>query len=57
MPKYLGYYIEVLTNNNGHESPILLARREFDISSTFDIFTTTVSARFLLFTLLARADN
>ncbi|KZP17709.1 hypothetical protein FIBSPDRAFT_714409, partial [Athelia psychrophila] len=42
VPKYLDYYIEVLTNNNGHELPILLARREFDTSLTFDNFTTTI---------------
>ncbi|KZT40362.1 hypothetical protein SISSUDRAFT_1044252 [Sistotremastrum suecicum HHB10207 ss-3] len=30
VPKYLDYYIEVLENsNNGHEPPILLARRQF----------------------------
>ncbi|KAJ7695309.1 hypothetical protein B0H16DRAFT_1693115 [Mycena metata] len=29
LPTYMDYYIEVLTNNNGHELPILLARRTF----------------------------
>ncbi|KZS91787.1 hypothetical protein SISNIDRAFT_413687, partial [Sistotremastrum niveocremeum HHB9708] len=35
VPKYLDYYIEVLENsNNGHEPPILLARRTFDQSAS-----------------------
>ncbi|KAJ7213758.1 hypothetical protein C8J57DRAFT_1601887 [Mycena rebaudengoi] len=29
-PTYLDYYIEVLTSNNGHEAPILLARRTYN---------------------------
>ncbi|KAJ6529077.1 hypothetical protein DFH09DRAFT_1371126 [Mycena vulgaris] len=30
IPTYLDYFIEVVTGNNGHEPPILLARRTFD---------------------------
>jgi hypothetical protein len=43
-PTFLDYYIEVLANNNGHEAPILLARRTFDntTSPPADTFTTTV---------------
>ncbi|KAF7975926.1 hypothetical protein HWV62_8197 [Athelia sp. TMB] len=33
VPEYIDYYIEVPTNNNGHEPPILLARREFHQST------------------------
>ncbi|KAJ6632435.1 hypothetical protein B0H10DRAFT_14395, partial [Mycena sp. CBHHK59/15] len=32
LPTYMDYYIEVLANNNGHEAPILLARRTYDTS-------------------------
>jgi hypothetical protein len=42
-PQYTDYYIEVPVNNNGHEPPILLARRTLDASSAtplFDQFTT-----------------
>lgn len=41
-PQYTDYYIEVPVDNNGHESPILLARRTLDPNSTtplFDQFT------------------
>jgi hypothetical protein len=42
-PTYLEYYIEVLTNNNGHEAPILLARRTYNATlPPVDTFTTTV---------------
>ncbi|KAF7361529.1 hypothetical protein MSAN_01186500 [Mycena sanguinolenta] len=30
LPTYMDYYIEVLSNNNGYEAPILLARRTYD---------------------------
>ncbi|KAJ6599386.1 hypothetical protein B0H10DRAFT_2231357 [Mycena sp. CBHHK59/15] len=40
---YMDYYIEVLANNNGHEAPILLARRTHDASQGLtDTFTTQV---------------
>ncbi|KAG2149084.1 uncharacterized protein EDB93DRAFT_1143569 [Suillus bovinus] len=42
-PQYIDYYIEVPVNNNGHEPPILLARRTLDASSAtplLDQFTT-----------------
>ncbi|KZT37294.1 hypothetical protein SISSUDRAFT_1006312 [Sistotremastrum suecicum HHB10207 ss-3] len=44
VPKYLDYYIEVPENsNNGHEPPVLLARRQFSTSHGLtDSFTTTV---------------
>ncbi|KAJ6616107.1 hypothetical protein B0H10DRAFT_1800072 [Mycena sp. CBHHK59/15] len=43
MPTYMDYYIEVLANNNGHEAPILLARRTYDASQGLtDTFTTQV---------------
>ncbi|KAG2131347.1 hypothetical protein DEU56DRAFT_860021 [Suillus clintonianus] len=32
-PQYTDYYIEVPVNNNGHEPPILLARRTLNASS------------------------
>lgn len=39
-PQYTDYYIEVPVNNNGHEPPILLARRTLDPNSPlFDQFT------------------
>lgn len=41
-PQYTDYYIEVPVNNNGHEPPILLARRTLDPNSAtplFDQFT------------------
>ncbi|KAJ7276745.1 hypothetical protein C8J57DRAFT_1310280 [Mycena rebaudengoi] len=47
-PTFLDYYIEVLENNNGHEAPILLARRTFDntTSPPADSFTTTLPSWF-----------
>ncbi|KAJ7276748.1 hypothetical protein C8J57DRAFT_1310286 [Mycena rebaudengoi] len=47
-PTFLDYYIEVLANNNGHEAPILLARRMFDntTSPPADSFTTTLPSWF-----------
>jgi hypothetical protein len=45
-PQYTDYYIEVPVNNNGHEPPILLARRTLDPNSAtplFDQFTLQVS--------------
>ncbi|KAJ7083993.1 hypothetical protein B0H15DRAFT_403032 [Mycena belliarum] len=34
LPTYMDYYIEVLSNNNGHEAPILLARRDYRLNGT-----------------------
>ncbi|KAJ7640317.1 hypothetical protein DFH06DRAFT_1000772 [Mycena polygramma] len=34
LPTYMDYYIEVLSNNNGHEAPILLARRTYNLGGT-----------------------
>ncbi|KAJ6632438.1 hypothetical protein B0H10DRAFT_2206801 [Mycena sp. CBHHK59/15] len=34
LPTYMDYYIEVLANNNGHEAPILLARRTYNLAGT-----------------------
>ncbi|KAJ7286792.1 hypothetical protein C8J57DRAFT_1282053 [Mycena rebaudengoi] len=47
-PTFLDYYIEVLANNNGHEPPILLARRTYDntTSPPVDTFTTTLPSWF-----------
>ncbi|KAJ7286810.1 hypothetical protein C8J57DRAFT_1652104 [Mycena rebaudengoi] len=46
-PTYLDYYIEVLANNNGHEAPILLARRTYDVMlPPVDTFTTTLPSWF-----------
>ncbi|KAG8213116.1 hypothetical protein J3R82DRAFT_11514 [Butyriboletus roseoflavus] len=42
IPEYTDYYIEVPTNNNGHEPPILLARRTLAPGSTSDSFTVQV---------------
>ncbi|KAG1743426.1 hypothetical protein EDB19DRAFT_561075 [Suillus lakei] len=42
-PQYTDYYVEVPVNNNGHEPPVLLARRTLNASSAtplFDQFTT-----------------
>ncbi|KAF8839628.1 hypothetical protein BDN67DRAFT_969736 [Paxillus ammoniavirescens] len=41
-PEYTDYYIEVPVNNNGHEPPILLARRTLPSGSTSDQFTVEV---------------
>ncbi|KAF8134932.1 hypothetical protein EV363DRAFT_1396396 [Boletus edulis] len=42
IPQYTDYYIEVPVNNNGHEPPILLARRTLASGSTSDSFTVQV---------------
>ncbi|EPQ52567.1 hypothetical protein GLOTRDRAFT_95456 [Gloeophyllum trabeum ATCC 11539] len=42
IPKYTDYYIEVPTNNNGNEPPILLARREPAAGATSDSFTVQI---------------
>ena len=44
-PTFTDYYIEVPANNNGHEPPILLARRQPNVSpaSPIDQFTVQVS--------------
>ncbi|KAI9570587.1 hypothetical protein HD554DRAFT_357160 [Boletus coccyginus] len=42
IPEYTDYYIEVPVNNNGHEPPILLARRTLASGSTSDSFTVQV---------------
>ena len=42
IPAYTDYYIEVPQNNNGHEPPILLARRTLASGSTSDSFTVQV---------------
>ncbi|KAJ6486527.1 hypothetical protein C8R47DRAFT_1047570 [Mycena vitilis] len=34
LPTYMDYYIEVLSNNNGHEAPILLARHTYNLAGT-----------------------
>ncbi|KAJ7123611.1 hypothetical protein C8R44DRAFT_852475 [Mycena epipterygia] len=34
LPTYMDYYVEVLSNNNGHEAPILLARRTYNLAGT-----------------------
>ncbi|KAJ7915595.1 hypothetical protein B0H13DRAFT_393752 [Mycena leptocephala] len=34
LPTYMDYYIEVLSNNNGHEAPILLGRRTYNLAGT-----------------------
>ena len=45
VPKFTDYYIEVPVNNNGHEPPILLARRQPSVTaaSPTDEFTVEVS--------------
>ncbi|CAK5277969.1 unnamed protein product [Mycena citricolor] len=43
LPTYMDYYIEVLSNNNGHEAPILLDRRTYvPGASPADTFTAQV---------------
>ncbi|KAG5642036.1 hypothetical protein DXG03_003762 [Asterophora parasitica] len=42
VPKYLDYYLEVQEGNNGHQPPILLARREFKTGATSDSFTVKI---------------
>ncbi|KAG9315195.1 hypothetical protein JVU11DRAFT_4325 [Chiua virens] len=44
-PEFTDYYIEVPTNNNGHEPPILLYRGTLQ-SGTSDSFTVTVPAAY-----------
>jgi translation initiation factor 2 gamma subunit (eIF-2gamma) len=46
VPKFIDYYLEVPTNNNGHEPPVLLARRTFANTpgAPFDSFNGTVCA-------------
>ncbi|KAJ6552067.1 hypothetical protein DFH09DRAFT_925381 [Mycena vulgaris] len=34
LPTYMDYYISVLSNNNGHEAPIVLARRTYNLAGT-----------------------
>ncbi|KAJ7485068.1 hypothetical protein B0H11DRAFT_2018023 [Mycena galericulata] len=43
-PVYLDYYIEVLTDNNGHEPPVLLARHTYNTTAapSADTFTAQV---------------
>jgi hypothetical protein len=46
VPKYIDYYVEVLSGGNGHNPPILLGRREFHQSFNTpptDTFTAFVS--------------
>ncbi|KAG0695592.1 hypothetical protein DFH29DRAFT_263859 [Suillus ampliporus] len=48
-PQFTDYYIEVPVNNNGHEPPILLARRTLNASSPtplLDEFTTQLPFAF-----------
>ena len=44
-PQFTDYFIEVPVNNNGHEPPILLARRQPNVTaaSPIDQFTVQVS--------------
>ncbi|KAH7884312.1 hypothetical protein F5I97DRAFT_1929193 [Phlebopus sp. FC_14] len=42
IPQYTDYYLEVVTNNNGHEPPILLARRTLLPGATNDSFTVEI---------------
>lgn len=43
VPKFLDYTIEVFApSNNGHEPPILLARRELEPGALSDSFTVPV---------------
>ncbi|KAH7884313.1 hypothetical protein F5I97DRAFT_1888610 [Phlebopus sp. FC_14] len=42
IPQYTDYYLEVVTNNNGYEPPILLARRTLPQGATSDSFTVEV---------------
>ncbi|KAH0833207.1 hypothetical protein J3R83DRAFT_12239 [Lanmaoa asiatica] len=46
IPTYTDYYIEVPVNNNGHEAPILLARRTLTPGSTSDSFTVQLPGAF-----------
>ncbi|EGN97643.1 hypothetical protein SERLA73DRAFT_184431 [Serpula lacrymans var. lacrymans S7.3] len=44
IPTYLDYYVEVLTDNNGHEPSIYLGRRDYTYNplSPVDTFTTSL---------------
>lgn len=48
IPAFTDYYIEVPVNNNGHEPPILLARRQpnVTVSSPTDEFTVKIPFAF-----------
>ncbi|KAF8064865.1 hypothetical protein FPV67DRAFT_158324 [Lyophyllum atratum] len=47
VPKYLDYTIEVpAASNNGHEPPIVLARRVYLAGAESDIFTTQIPHAF-----------
>ena len=48
-PKFTDYHIEVPVNNNGHEPPILLARREPSVSASSPIDQFTVQVRNFFF--------
>ncbi|EIW74792.1 hypothetical protein CONPUDRAFT_159572 [Coniophora puteana RWD-64-598 SS2] len=41
-PKYIDYYLEVPENNNGHESPIILAHNEPKANASSDSFTVQI---------------
>ncbi|KAJ7137440.1 hypothetical protein C8R43DRAFT_1203121 [Mycena crocata] len=45
LPTYMDYYVEVLSNNNGHEAPILLARRTYKLGKTTKAPADTFSAQ------------
>ncbi|KAJ7436325.1 hypothetical protein FB451DRAFT_1153175 [Mycena latifolia] len=47
LPTYMDYYIEVLSNNNGHEAPILLARRTYNLPATAPTPADTFMAELL----------
>jgi hypothetical protein len=48
IPAYTDYYVEVFQGNNGHEPPILLARRTLASGQLTDNFTVQVSYRLSL---------
>ncbi|TFK49724.1 hypothetical protein OE88DRAFT_1662341 [Heliocybe sulcata] len=41
-PTYTDYYLEVPQNNNGHEPPVLLARRQPATGAVSDSFSVTI---------------
>ncbi|KAJ7744055.1 hypothetical protein DFH07DRAFT_925194 [Mycena maculata] len=45
LPTYMDYYVEVLSNNNGHEAPILLARRTYKPSGSKQAPSDTFSTK------------
>ena len=49
LPVFMDYFIEVITDNNGHEAPLLLARRTFNLSATgpSDTLTAEVFTQWL----------